>query len=505
MTLQVANQTPAIDHAVRPFDGAGGRRRLVRHLVGIVALIIAAALVQFPTPKRVALSLDIVFGLAVLAVVRQERRRWGIRGLGSPLTLTAVSWFFFFGVSGLGGFVDAEGDPRLGFDPWNLVTALVVCMLSLALVFVGYRLATRRVPPPSALEATGPIAVKRWALYLVLLVGWAARLYLLEAGQFGFLSGGATSTGPVNRLVQSAAAGLTVGLVVLVIAAWSPAGMRGMTRGAARWLLIANLIPLALASLASGLKGQLFTEVVPLAAAYVMVRGRVPWRAIAAIAVYLMVIYSGTQDYRTDILQGNLSAAERAGAVDSVSNAVTSVTKGWANDPPFEKAQLVWDHLTGTYSEMLTNLAIILHRTPTEVPFLGNRRLITGPVFFLPTSLLGDPAFNINRYVNVVYRNSTATSASPPTQPGDFFLSGGWPALVVGELVVGMFIGGLWRLVVLRRRSLTGVVVYAAVSGVFVTAGIDWGTLSRGLLQTVGVAWITMALIRSRKPAEALA
>lgn len=503
MTLTAASPTPVADLPTNPFDGAGGRRRLVRLLVRLVALTIAVVLLSSPSPKRIAISLSIIFAIAALAVVRQERRRWGIRGLGSPMTLTAVSWFFFFGISGLGGFVSAESDSRLGSDPMNLVLALAVCMLSLAIMLVGYRLATRQASPQQEWKAANPLAVNRWALYLLLLGGWAARLYLLEAGQFGFLSGGATYTGPVNRLVHSAAAGLTIGLVVLVIAAWSPAGLRGMTRRAARFLLIANLIPLALASLASGFKGQLFTEVVPLAVAYVMVRGRVPWRAIAAIAVYLVVIYSGTQDYRTDILQGDLDAAERVGVVNSVTNSLTSVTQGWASETSSEKAQLVWDHLTGTYSELLTNLAIILHRTPTEVPFLGNQRLIAGPVFFLPTSLLGDPAFSIGRYVNVVYRDSTATSSSPPTQPGDFYLSGGWPALLVGEFVVGVFIGGLWRVIVIRRRSLVGVVVYAAVSGVFVTAGLDWGTLSRGLLQTAGVAWTAMALIRSRKPAEA--
>ncbi|MGI9119629.1 MAG: hypothetical protein ACR2G7_05825 [Acidimicrobiales bacterium] len=448
-----------------------------------------------------AVALSIVFALAAIGVVRQERRRWGARGFASPLSLTAVSWFFYFGIAGLGGFATAAADRRLGSEPMNLVTALAVCMLSLVLVVIGYRLVTRRAVLPSAASAAvGPLAIKPGGLYLILAVGWAARLYLLESGHFGFLSGGETYTGPINRLVQAAAAGLTIGLVVLVIAAWSPAGMRGMTRGASRRLLVANLAPLVLTSAASGLKGQLFTEVVPLAVAYLMVRGRVPWRAVAAVAVYLILIYSGTQDYRTEILVGNLDASERVGVVNSVRNSLTSVTSGWGTDTPVENAQSLWRHLTGQYSEMLTNLAIILHRTPEEVPFLGNRRLITGPVFFLPTSLLGDHELNITRYVNVVYRDSTATSSSPPTQPGDFYLSGGWPTLVVGQIMVGVFTGALWQLVVLRHRSSVGIVVYAAVSAVFVTAGLDWATLSRGLLQTVGVAWITMALIRRRDP-----
>lgn len=481
---------------------AAVRRRFTWVLAGCTALAGATALLWFPTPRSLGLSLSIVLAVVALALVRWERRRWGTLGLGSPLALTSIAWFLYFGIAGLGAFAPAVSDPRLGFEPMNLVGALGICILSLILVAAGYRLATRALSRPSpGPGGLGPLAVKEGALYLLLAFAWVARLSSLESGRYGI--GDETGpTGLANRLVQLTADGLTIALVVLVIAAWSPAGALGISKGKARWLLAANLVPLAFVSLASGFKAQLFTEVVPLIVAYLMVRGRVPWRWLAAVLVYLVVVYSGVESYRDDIQGGRYGRQERVGVVNAVSDPLGNVVEGWISETPIEHAQSFWRHFTDEYSTMLRNLAVILHRTPEEVPHLGNRRLVTGPVFFLPTSALGDAELSLGRYVNVVYLNSTSTSSSPPTQPGDFYMSGGWSTVVVGQFLVGLFMGGVWRLTVLRRDTVLGVVVYATASAAFVGAGLDWGGLTRGLLQSVGAAWLTMVVIRRRQPAR---
>lgn len=475
-------------------------------LVGsCISLAVAVALWGSTAAEPRALAASMAFGVVAATIVRREVRRWGVIGIGSPLSLTAVSWFLFLAVAGLGALAEARHDPRLGGDPGNLVTALLVSLGSLVLVAIGYRIAVRGARAIRRYDME-PMAVTVGALYSVIAIGWAARLYLLEAGHFGFLSAGASYTGPTNRMVQLASASLTVALIVLVVALWSPSGLRGVSRTTARWLLIANVVPLTLTSLASGFKAQLVTELVPLGVTYVMIRARVPWRALAAIAAYLVFSYSGVETYRADILAGRLDESARSGAANAVGNSISRVVEGWASETPLEHVRSFWRHLTDEYADTLRNLAVILHRTPDEIPHLGNERLVRAPVFFLPTSTLGLEGFNLGRYMNVVYLNSTPTSSSPTTQPGDFFMSGGWPAVVIGELAVGLFIGGVWRLCVLRRRTLMGIVVYASTTAAFISAGLDWGTLSRGLLQLLGAAWLTMVLLQRRpSPAPAAA
>lgn len=498
--LTTGVSAPPIEYGVADRRGSGGPGRLLVGLAGCLALAGAASLALFPSPRSLALSLAIIFAVVTLALVAWERRRWGTLGMGSPLTLTSVAWFVFFGIAGQGAFARASTDYRLGFEPMNLVAALGVCILSLVLAAIGYFLATRRLRLP----ARGPLrrlAVKRWALYLLLAIAWTARLSLVTSGSYGFL-GGESPTGLISRLVQLLGNGLTTALVVLVVAAWSPSGVAGLPRLKAKWLLVANLAPLALVSLASGFKAQLFTEVVPLIVAFLLVRGRLPWRWLALLVVYLIVVYTGVESYRDGIVGGTIDNQERAGIVNSIGTPLGQVAEGWTSETPFEHGRSFWRHLTGEYSGLLRNLAIIVHRSPEEVPHLGNRRLVSGPVFFLPTSVLGEGDVSPGRYVNVVYLDSTATSSSPPTQPGDFYLSGGWSSVVVGQLLVGLFMGGVWRLTVLRRHTLVGVVVYATASAAFVGAGLDWGTLTRGLLQSVGAAWLTMVVLRRRSPAE---
>jgi len=484
----------------------GGHRRssgLICVSAGAVTLAVGSAGLLSGTALGGGLAIATLFGLSVIYLISTERRQWGTIGLGSPLSLMAIFWFVYFGLLGLGALDDASRNPLLGSNPWAIVFAVCVVFIALLLVAVGFFLVTRAlgldghsVPHGGSLALGG--------LIVTLLLGWLARLYLFQAGRFGYLSGGTVSSGLGNRLVQLGAALLTLSLVILVIAGWAQTGLSGLRARTAKWIFALNIVPLGLTAVASGLKGQLITDLVPAGVAFLMLRGRVPWRAVAVAVTYLAVILPGVQIYRDDLNSGAIAPEDRTGVVNATINATSRVLFGWVGAHPSDYiGGGLWKHLTREYSGMSRNLAIIIHRTPSEIPHLGNSRLVSEPLFFLPGDLIGRDDFNVYVYTNTTYLKGPETSASPPTQPGDFYMSGGWSTVIVGQFVVGLFSGLIWRLLVIRRKSAAAIAVYAVLAGTFVSAGVEWGTLSRSMLQAA-VVLVPVSRLLIRPPPIAL-
>jgi hypothetical protein len=387
-----------------------------------------------------------------------------------------------------------------------LLAGLGVALGSLALVALAYSFVTRTASThrpvggaPSDLngersyadsERSEPIRsvlVRPSAIYLCLAGGWAINLYQLQTGHVGYLAfGQSVSSSLVTRLLDLGAGLVTLGMVALALVAWSNRPHRLISRQHAKILLLLNIPLLVGFSLATGVKAQLVTELVPVAVVFVMQKGRLPWKAILAITLYLVISFSGIQQLRADIGSGRLTAEQRSGVIAATTNAVSYVTKAWATESPAQHAHDFWQSLTSEYSGVLSNLTIIVHKTPSDVPYLGVTRLILAPAFFLPTSWIQTSGFSIGEYVNVHYLQGTPTSSAVVTQPGDFYLSGGWPTVIVGELAVGVLLGLLWRYLVTRGEQ-RHLVLYAVMTTSIANAGSDWTSLSRTVLQTLVV------------------
>jgi hypothetical protein len=217
---------------------------------------------------------------------------------------------------------------------------------------------------------------------------------------------------------------------------------------------------------------------------YVISHGRVPLRAIVVLALLVVIEYSGVQAFRVDITTGTVNSAQRRGIGPTVGAVVDRVGHSWSTKPPQDHLREAWHGFVNEYSVTIRTLAIIVHDTPSDAPFLGVRRLIVGPVFFLPSRALGGGVTtNIGGYVETTYLRGPPTSAASATQPGDFYMSGGWSSLILGELLVGIVIGLTWRLVG-RSSSPRGWLIYAVLAGTtFATGGLDWFTLVRTLIE----------------------
>ena len=147
----------------------------------------------------------------------------------------------------------------------------------------------------------------------------------------------------------------------------------------------------------------------------------------------------------------------------------------------------------------------MIYQTPRNVPYVSPDRFLSGPLFFLPTSWIPDGTFNAVRYVSVTYGGSTANSGSIDPQPGDFYMSGGIPAVIVGEITIGIILGFLWRSVMLSDVAGRRLILYGVIAGNLANAGLDWVGLTRFMLQAVVVYGpITFVLVRSGKSVRGL-
>lgn len=468
-------------------------------------LALAAWALGSRTPATHAVAVTVAFGLFVLWAVPAECCRYGTFGLVSPLALYAVFWLAYYGLAGLGSF-GLSTNAGVGVGSQDLLVGLWVMVLALILMAAGYLAVTRllRQPRQAMLERRAH-DINTWVLAGCLAVGWAATLYLFTAGRYGYLSyGSSPTTGAVNGLVVLGAGLVPLSLAALGVVVWSDRTFPSISRRTAKVLIAANLPLLIVSALGSGVKGQLITDLVPLAAVYLMLRGRVPWTGIVLVVAYLILSFGGIQQLRQDIATGSLSSSQKVGFVNAGANAVSDVFRAWTSQSPTAHVREFWDSVSSEYATLPQVEAAILTQTPHPKPYVTATRFLEGPAFFLPSSWFQPTGFDLSSYVNVVYRHSTPTSSTTPTQPGDFFMSGGWPALVTGELAVGVFLGFIWRLLMLRSPTDRKLILYVVIATVLANAGSDWVDLVRTILQDLVVyGLITRVLLVSPASASA--
>lgn len=444
----------------------------------MVAVIAAASVALFFTTDIFTKGLGVCIGFVLLTAIvhRSERRTWGTRGHVSPLSLYTLFWTFYIAILGLATLRGAEADHRLGFSPTAPLRALLVALGSLVLVTIGYRVSSRCRYHRISRSTTQDERLRMGVVLAVLCIGWVCRILLLTVGSIGFLP-----TGPVSLFVSAFALGdrlLQTGLALLAYGLWS--GTEGETvRRWCRLLLLSCLPLLVFVGALSGFKGQLLVDIGPFVIVYFLCRGRVPWRVFGAITLYLVVILPGVERYRLDVQQGAITEDQRAGLLLSAQQILPRIASAALEAPPEDLVRNFVKHVVAEYSATNLTLASILEKTPDEVPFLGVRRLLVFPLVFLPTrQLVDDEYIDIGRYVYVRYLGGTEVASFPPTQPGDLYLSGGWVAIVVGELFVGFLLGWVWRLTG-TRTSPRRWILYGLIAVLFSNAGLDLGTLVR--------------------------
>lgn len=465
------------------------RRSHPRVAIVLVAVLVAAIALGLTSSNPVVQALGPAAAFALLAgvAVTRERRRYGTFGVASPISLFAIFWFLYLGVMGLGTF-RLPSTALLGLTDRAILEALWLAVLSLLTVYLGYEVVTRRpARRRSGLDgAQATLDCSPLGLAAAFLVGWTATVYLFVKHQSGYLQYGQPAPSGVIHLLIYLGAGLVpLSLAVLSAVVWSDKVWPSMSRSSARILLFVNIPPLVLISLATGVKGQLITYLTPMAIVYLLLRGRIPWKAVTLMAVYLVASFGGIQQYRTSIATGQLSTTQASGLLGPVETSISKIASSWTTGSITSHVETFWKNVSAEYSATPQDLALIMTHTPSPTPYLSPRRYLAGPLFFLPSSAVTPGGFDLTSYMSATYVGTGPHTSAPTTQPGDFYMSGGLPLVIGGELLVGLLIGILWRALSPSASRLHSTVLYAVVAVSFVSAGLDFVGLVRGGLQAL--------------------
>lgn len=477
--------------AVRQASGARARATVSQGPTALAVCALACLLFVSSRPLFHGLALVLLHVLLSVIVIRAERARGWSWAEVSPIGIISVSWTVFLALPALGAYGPARSDYRLGFHEGNITLALLLSLSAMGLLYLGYRVGTRRWKPssPSHTGHHTPARVRHLAVLLV--VGWGARLYLIQNGAFGYIEFGRVQSGLTVSILDLASGLVPFALAVLT---WEALRQDSLAEGRRAQVLLAVVaVPLVVSAMIAGFKAQLFTDLTPALLVYVAIRRRVP-RAIAlCLAAYLVLTYTGVQAYRADIAEGHISFAQGEGVGAAATAVVNRVAAGITSNSVGQQARSLADHYANSFAGMSRNLGVILHRTPDDIPLLGIQRYLRAPLFLAPIDMLEPDHMPVDQYVNVVYLEGPPTSSSPPTQPGDLYMSGGLLAVVAGELLLGWLLGRLWLWV--QGGHPERLLLYAFLGAMLVNAGEDVGNLVRGGLQAAliygtATAWL---------------
>lgn len=322
-----------------------------------------------------------------------------------------------------------------------------------------------------------------WILYLI---GTAARLISAAAtGRFGFV-------GSVSTAVSSAT---SFGHILSMIAYCAPMGVaaaalrtfsenRPGSRKTLAILFVAELI-------AGGLSGNKLDFVITVLAIIIpfsAARRRWPKLAILLVAVsFLAVIIPFNHAYRAiartnSVTLSPTEAPSRAPAilaeVFSVENLVTAVPRSA-------------DFLLQRTRE-IGNVAIIMQRTPGEIPFSSPIQIVEAPlVAIVPRAIWpGKPILDSGYQFSQQYYElpSSLYTSSAVTPVGDLYRHGGWIVVIAGMCALGLGIRLLDDVLDIRDNPRT-IFLILPLFPTIVAGESDWGTMIASVPGII-VMWI---------------
>jgi len=396
--------------------------------LGAIAATGALA-VAVGTRPGVAFAL-LVAGLAVATVGAHVLV---VRTTGDSLSLLSMAAGFYFAAFVVGGiflwFKPAPADFMPVFSRGSIVSAVIVALVGWVLFVTGYRLGLFRplqqiLPPfPDASGARVPVVVT------LLVFGWGARASEFAGGTYFHDSLHATSRNGASWFLDALA---DLPLVALAYVAAIAYGARTPGRRAALVLLAA--VELAWA-VPTGSKFRVVSIAVILLVVRYYATRKLPsiYTSLALLGVVIFVLFPFARDYRSMNYQTSPKLALSVAARDTLDRGVMgNVDVGFAS--------------LGRISDLAAIARII---------YVGRERLGLRPgetylwslqgVF--PRAIYPDKA-DPGQFGNTFGRAfgfispSDYKTAIAATQLGEFYLNGGWLALLLGLPLLG----GLYRL-----------------------------------------------------------
>lgn len=364
----------------------------------------------------------------ILDVGRPLDRRRLLLGfyLASHIAFFVISVFttYFFGDIVVRreayGFADLKA-----LHPSDIVKGQIVVLVGLLVLLAGHAIPVGRLVPGGI-----PRPRRDWSQQATLVValimiplGWA--IYL--SGQYGVLPK-RLGSGFVGQLANAT----YLGIALLMISYQHH-------RSRAALILMVMLIPPTMAfNYFTGAKGLFFAPAAVTLIAYIVVtrRIRLRWFLIAFIAMSLFYPIANFQ--REVILKGNTKGA--AYALRSPLQ-VISQTARFARSHPLSEHLLGGIAATSTRFDGLGIACLIVRDVPARVPFQGGWSLANIPLSYVPRIIWPNkPELGSGLWVTANFMGGPSLSHTGSTWVGELWYSYGWPGVVFGMFLMGVFL-----------------------------------------------------------------
>lgn len=405
--------------------------------------VLAAGSPVRPSPASevvLAVGTLVIASLACLAAVRGR----GERGLGLSTFRLGSVWVAYyalvFGITSLAWTQQQFGTPGIVHQssvPQAILAATVGMVAATTGYVVGAGRWVRRVLE-AVVERAQPAGT--WALrtssmpLLVYLVGLGARLVRLYSGQYAYLGDPRRVLSPTGggqwlaQLEQFARYGLILAALDAVFLSRSL-----QSRVVFRILFVAEVV----FALFSGVKGELLLTFLGVAVVYAVGGRGISRRAVTAAFLALLLVIPVNLVYREEIVQAS-SQGHSPLTVAKTFPTLVAETYG-SLDAPAALADSV--AFIARRLRQVDNLALVMQRTPSEIPHRGIGKLLYGPVVGLvPRAVWKDkPVLSTGYAFSQEYYNvpSNLYTSAAVTVPGDLYRHGGWAALVIGMGLLG--------------------------------------------------------------------
>jgi hypothetical protein len=389
----------------------------------------------------------------------------------------------------------------------NVIRALWLVAAGTTMWFAGYLIGPGRLARGAgargvdrlrrrySADIRGPLTP--WLLYGI---GTMARLLsALTSSRFGYLGNAASDVSTATSYGQVLALLGLCGQIGVAVAALQV--FRERLNGARATLIVLFLAEIGYA-IASGQKENYANAVLAVAIPYTAARSRLPKAILAAVVViFLAIVIPFTAAYRTAVREPTGTALSAGQAVSVAPQILRDTLNGG-------------DNLLAAIPESIGYLlargqdidapAIIMQRTPGQIPYSNPADLVTGPLgALIPRAVWpGKPILATGYEFGQQYLDLPPTiySSTTITPIGDLYRHGGWLPVLIGMFLLGSGVRLLDDLLDVRRDP-HAVFLVLFLFPSLVMSEQDWITLLAAIPAFILLWWFTVALAFRRRAA----
>jgi hypothetical protein len=387
----------------------------------------------------------------------------------------------------------------------NVVRALWLVAAGTTMWFLGYLIGPGRLARVAAARGVGGLR-RRFSAdvrspltpWLVYGIGSLARLLsAVTTGRFGYVGNAAAAVSTAAWYSQVL---ILLGLLGQVGVAAAALQVFRERLASARVTLVILFVAEIGYAIASGQKENYANAVLAVAIPYTAARHRLPKAMLVAVGiVFLAIIIPFTSAYRSTAREtavGTLSAGQAVGAAPQILRDTLSGGDSLLTEIPGSVGYLL------ARGQDVDAPAIIMQRTPGQIPYSDPVQLITGPLSALIPRVLwpGKPILATGYQFGQEYFEVPATvySSTTITPVGDLYRYGGWLPVLIGMFVLGCGIRLLDDVLDVRGNPQT-VFLTLFLFPSLVMSEQDWITLLAAIPAFILMWWLAVALAFRRR------